>query len=106
AFFHELPLVHFRGRCDPEPCGDNISVLLEECGRSAEVPNVRHTGANKNFVHLRPSNSTQWLYIIGIIGAGEQRLPDSVHIDLNDRMVLSVVISFEKGWVLDPLLHL
>ena len=69
------------------------------------MTDVGHAGTDEDLVDLGAGHVGQGLDVVGIVGAGQQRLLDVGQVDVDHRRVFGVGVRFHQGRVGQPLLH-
>ena len=89
AFFHQLVRIHFGRRHNPHPCRQTGNAVEHFAGCTV-MTDIGHTRSDEDLIHFITRDLGQWLDIIRVVGAGQQRFGDLRHIDLDDLGVLGI----------------
>jgi len=69
------------------------------------VADVGHAGIDEDFVDLGAGDFGEYLDVVRVVRAGQDRLGGFGRVDLDDGGVLGVVVSLEQRTVGDPVFH-
>ena len=83
--------VHFGGRGHPQLNRD-VALTLKQLGSGAEMTNIGHARANKDFVNFGASYIRQGFGVVWIVGATHNGLSDLRQIDLQHSRVLGISV--------------
>ena len=69
------------------------------------MADVGHAGANEHFVDAITGHLAEQLDVVGVIGAGQDRLFELIEVDLDDGGVLGIGIGLHQQRIGQPGLH-
>ncbi len=83
----------------------DVRLAFQHVAGGAEVADVGHAAADEDLVDLFAGHLGQELHVVRIVGAGDDRLLDLAHVDLEDGGVFGVRVGCEERRLGEPRFH-